>query len=201
VINSGIDWSGSPGPEHGPWLVTAIVHIDEVDMPTLDDELAQVRKVLGVSDDFVFHHSGSAERTKREFFAALPRVPLYVRVHMLNKAGWSAQYVTGSTGTDCICDGIVQLIASCPRECIDRQMLYIDLNPDERELVRRYRTTIRQALRRARQPAFKDMKPRPDNRKDGAIIQVADMMAGEVRRHSGLAGPYLPNIRRLVEIV
>jgi hypothetical protein len=201
VIYSGIDWSGSPGPAHGPWLVIAVVHIDEVHLPTLDAELARVRKALGVSDDFVFRHNGSSVRTKREFFAAIARVPLHVRVHMLNKARWSAQYVKGSTGTDCTCDGIVELIAKCPRECIDWQLLYIDLHPDEKQLVERYRTTIRQAMRRAGQPAFKDMKPRPDERRDGAIIQVADMMAGEVRREAGLAGAYLPALRSRMEIV
>ncbi len=40
MIYSGLDWSGSPGPEHGPWLVLAIAHVDEVDLETLDTELA-----------------------------------------------------------------------------------------------------------------------------------------------------------------
>jgi hypothetical protein len=84
---------------------------------------------------------------------------------------------------------------------VDDQMLYIDLPRKEGKRVQRYRTTIRQAMRRARQPAFRDMKPRPDDHVDGALIQVADMVAGEVRQESGLAGLYLPALRSRVAIV
>jgi hypothetical protein len=201
VIYSGLDWSGSPGNAHGPWLVIAISHVDEADISTLDTELAQARARLRVAPDFVFHHSDASDRTKAEFFAALQRAPVTAHVYMLNKSAWSAQYVTGSSGTDCILDGIIRLIASCPPHCVNEQMLYIDLQRREVEVVKRYRTTIRQALRRAKQPAFRDMKPRPDDQNDAALIQVADMVAGEVREHSGINGPYLPAHRHQITIV
>ncbi len=201
MIYSGLDWSGSPGSEHGPWLVFAIVHVDEVDLATLDIELAKVRATLRLDPEFSFHHSETTKPTRQAFFDALHHVPLSAHVHMLNKTVWSSVYVSGSSGDDCICDGIVSLLVRCPPGVVNDQMLYIDLPRKEGKRVQRYRTTIRQAMRRARQPAFRDMKPRPDDHVDGALIQVADMVAGEVRQESGLAGRYLPALRSRVVIV
>ena len=201
MIYSGLDWSGSPGEAHGPWLVIAVAHLDEADLSILDLELANVRAMLRLDPNFVFHHRETTDQTRKAFFGALCRVPVSAHVHMLNKRTWSSVYMAGSSGTDCICDGIVTLLTKCPQDVVDGQMLYIDLPRREGKLVQRYRTTIRQAMRRARQPAFRDMKPRPDDHADGALIQVADMIAGEVRQHSGMAGPYLPSLRHLVEIV
>jgi hypothetical protein len=201
MIYSGLDWSGSPGPEHGPWLVLAIAHVDEVDLETLDTELASTRAMLRLDSSFVFHHSETAPATREGFFAALQRVPLSVHVHMLNKATWSAEHTPASSGFDCICDGIITLLMRCPSGVIEEQMLYIDLPRREGRVVTRYRTTIRQAMRRARRPTFRDMKPRPDDQADAALIQVADMVAGEVREHSGMAGLYLPTLRTSIEIV
>jgi hypothetical protein len=170
VIYSGLDWSGSPGNEHGPWLVIAIAHVDEANMPKLDAELARIRDELRLSPAFPFRHSETTPRTRRAFFAALHRVPLSVHGHMVNKAVWAARHVPGSSGFDCICDGMITLILGCPKGVVDRQLLYIDLPRNEGKLVERYRTTIRQALRQARHPAFRDLKARPDDRRDAAII-------------------------------
>ena len=120
---------------------------------------------------------------------------------MLNKAVWSAQYVSGSSGTDCICDGIVTLLAGCPRGVIAGQKLYIDIPRGEVAVVERYRTTLRQAMRRAKQPVFRDVKPRPPDARNGAVIQIADMIAGEVREHGGMAGPYLPSLRAQISVI
>jgi hypothetical protein len=201
VIYSGLDWSGSPGNEHGPWLVIAIAHVDEDDMPTLDAELATVRDELRLGPGFPFRHSETTPRTRKAFFAAIQRVPLSVHGHMVNKEEWVARQAPGSSGFDCICDGVITLILGCPRAVVDRQMLYIDLPRSEAKLVERYRTAIRQELRRARHPAFRDLKPRPDERRDAAIIQVADMVAGEIREHGGLAGPYVPALGTRVRMV
>lgn len=201
VIYSGLDWSGSPGKEHGPWLVYAMVHVDEADLATMDDELNKVRADLRLDQDFTFHHSETTPATKKAFFSALRRVPLSAHVYMLSKARWSAVYVSGSSGTDCIIDGIIQLIVRCPAGVVAEQILYIDLPRQEGKLVQHYRTTIRQALRLSKVPAFKRMKPRPDDREDAALIQIADMISGQVREHDGLAGPYLPALRAQITIV
>jgi hypothetical protein len=201
MIYSGLDWSGSPGNTHGPWLVVAIAHVDEVDFETLDTELATVRATLRLDPGFVFHHSETTVATRRAFFAALHRVPVSAHVHMLNKAAWGAEHVAAASGFYCICDGIITLLMRCPADMIEEQMLYIDLPRGEGKVVTRYRTTIRQAMRRAKRPTFRDMKPRPDDQADAVLIQVADMVAGEVREHSGLAGPYLPGLRSRIRVV
>ncbi len=201
MIHSGLDWSGSPGKEHGPWLVFAIVHVAEESLSALDVALASARSQLRVDPDFVFRHSDASHRARGAFFSVLEPLPLKSHVHMLNKERWLAQYVSGSSGADCICDGIITLLAGCPDEFIDRQMLYIDLPRSERRLVERYRTAIRQAMRRARKPTFRDLRPSPDGRNDRAMIQVADMIAGEVREHEGMAGPFLPALVSHIQVI
>lgn len=201
MIYSGLDWSGSPGDEHGPWLVFGIAHIDETAIDAMNLELAYARARLRLPQNFVFHHSEASLQARRAFFAALARMQLSAHVYMMDKAHWTAVYVNGSTGTDCIVDGIITLIASCPSTVVGEQMLYIDLPRSEGRLVQHYRTMIRQALRRSKRPAFRDVKPRPDDRDDAALIQIADMIAGEVREQNGMAGSFLPALRQQITIV
>jgi hypothetical protein len=48
--------------------------------------------------------------------------------------------------------------------------------------------------------SFKNVKARPDHRSDSSIIQVADMIAGEVRVNGGKLGPNLASIREKIEL-
>ena len=116
MIYSGLDWSGSPGTEQGPWLVFAVVHIEDLDMPALAAVLATARARLGFDPGYVFKHT----RAKRSndihdrFYEALRPMPFAAHVRMMNKAAWRSQHAGRARGADCICDGIVDLIVGCP---------------------------------------------------------------------------------------
>lgn len=147
MIFSGLDWSRSPGPAHGPHVVFTIVHIDQADLPTLENELARAAVRLGWPPHFVFKHSGAKPVVHREFYLALHRVPFTAHVSMLAKASWQAQYSgKGARGDDCLGDGMATLLLRCPDRLTSDQILYIDLPHKERATLTKYRAVIRSAL-------------------------------------------------------
>jgi hypothetical protein len=203
MIYSGLDWSGSPGRGQGPLLVFAAAHIDRGDVPPLDAELAAAKTRLGLPPTFVFSHNGASPRTLAASFDAIARVPVTAHVHLLDKTAWGAQQVGKPKGADCLCDGIVTLAQRCPDSVVARQILYIDLPGNEEGALTRYRTEIRRALRaaRPRRAGFSDVRPCPDHRLQGGLIQVADAIAGEVRIRNGLSGPNLLRLGSAVMLV
>ncbi len=203
MIYSGLDWSGSPGTEQGPWLVFAVVHLDQSDLPALDAALATARTRLGFDPGYLFKHT----RAKRSnaihdrFYEALRPVDFAVRVLMMDKVAWGNQHAGRTRAADSISDGIVELVLGCPDHVVARQVLYIDLPASEEKSVQTYRTAIRRALAGVRRTGFRDVRPCPDHRQQGGIIQVADMLAGEVREQEGLLGPYLPTLSSRIRLV
>jgi hypothetical protein len=192
LIYSGLDWSGSPGATHGPWLVFAVVHIDGSDLVALDSELLVAKKNLRVEPGFVFKHDDAAEVVREEAFAALRRTPLNAHVHMLDKAAFRAGTLGKARGNDMLFSGILRLVMACPENIVARQILLVD--PPSRPFVKSLRTAISKSFRGAHRAGFRDVRARRDDAVDGAIIQAADMIAGEVRRFGGLGGPFLPSL-------
>jgi hypothetical protein len=195
VNYTGIDWSGSPGRVHGPSIVFAAIHIDGFAMATLNKELTTARLLLGRPPDFVFSHTEASPDTHRRFYAALSHMPFEADTYALDKATWHQTFGgKGSRGSDCECDGIIRLVMACPALLTAGRMLYLDLprKKPQRKRIEAIRTAIRKAMRGAQRATFEDVQGRPDDSGDGAIIQVADMIAGEVREHGALASPHLP---------
>jgi hypothetical protein len=203
VIYSGLDWSGSPGRAHGPSVAFAIVHVDGADVQALDAELASARHRLHVVPDYVFRYSGSSDRARREFFTAMQPVRFSSHVLIVDKAIWAEQQAGTPTGPKFLCDGIVTLVLHCPDKVVADHVLSIDAPPDEAKGLMHYKTEIRRALRsaRPRRRGFKSVRPCPDHRLHGGIIQVADMLAGEARERGGLDGPYLAELGARITLV
>lgn len=202
MIYSGLDWSGSPGREpHDPLLVLAIVHFDEQVLPDLDRELAAVRATLRLSLTYPFKHLGASTPIHQHLFAALGRLAMDAHVHIIDKATWTDQYSRQSSGPDRICDGLITLVLGCPDAVVAKQRLFVDLERRDMPVVRNQRTALRHALRGVGRQSFGNVQPCPDHRLHGGIIQVADMIAGEVRDQGGLAGPYLPALGTKIRIV
>jgi hypothetical protein len=201
VIVTGLDWSGIAGEGQGRWLVFAAVHLLETDLALLESRLAAARVDLRRPAGSVFKHSGSKDFVEERFFDAVGGVPFRAHVHLLDKTEWRLQHGPRANVADRVCDGIVHLTMSLPRDVVDDQILLIDVPRREGALWKSYRTAIRMAMRGARRPSFRDVRPRPDDRLGGEILQVADMIAGEVRQHEGIGGLYLPVLRSRIELV
>lgn len=199
MIYSGLDWSGSPGAAHGPRLVFAIVHIDDSALPTLDHEFLVAKRNLRVDAGFVFKHDDAADLVRAEVFAALARTSLEAHVHILDKAAFRTGYLSKIKGNDLLCSGIVHLVMGCPERVVARQILLVD--PPSRRFVKDLRTSIRKSFRGVHRTGFEDVRSRRDNDADGAIIQAADMIAGEVRRFGGFGGSFLPILARKISLV
>lgn len=206
VIYTGLDWSGSPGdpkkvPGANPWLALVAVHVEESALPDLRTALAQARIELRLPEDYPFKHLASSPRTRTAFFAAMRRLPLAVHAHLIDTRDWDALYLKESRGPDRIADGVIDLILACPDSVVAGQTLLVDLPRRELRVVRDLRTAIRMALRGARRRSFATVQPCPDHRESGAIVQVADMVAGELREHGGVAGPYLDIVRARIDLI
>lgn len=194
MIYSGLDWSGSPGEEHGRTVTFAVVHFATEDLARLHRALDGVRDALTLSRSYVFKNNGSGPITRAAFFNAIRPLEFTAHVYVLDKGQWAATQIGRPTGPNCIRDGVVSLILACPNDVVARQVLYVDIDPGQRAELMQMRTAIRQALRetRPRRLGFSDVRGCEDHRTLGAIIQVADMIAGQVADHGGVAGPHLP---------
>jgi hypothetical protein len=171
-------------------------------MATLEAELAAARERLGYGTAHVFKHTSARDITHHHFYAALANVPrLCAHVYEYPKLDWSPQFAAPACGDHCICDAFVTLTLRLPSELVEKQTLYIDYPRRERAIVVAFATTLRNSMKGTRQRSFAKIQPRPDDRHEGGIIQVADMIAGEVRQHAGIGGPYLSALGARVRIV
>lgn len=179
------------------------MHFSDEELATLSGALQDARASLGIPPDYVFKNNGTGPRTREGFFRALGPLDFSAHVHVLNKRSWAATQRGKPTGPNCIRDGIVSLVMACPDEVVARQVLYLDIEPSQRTELTRLKTEIRQALRaaRPRRTGFADVRGCEDHRNLGAIIQVADMLAGQVNDHGGLAGPHLPSFSSRIALV
>jgi hypothetical protein len=193
VICSGLDWSGSPGREpHDPLLVLAIVHFDEAVLPDLDHELAAARTALRLPPTYPFKHLSASTAVHHHVFSALGRLAMQAHVHIIDKTTWTEQYVRQSSGPDRICDGLIALVLGCPDAIVAKQRLFVDLERRDLPIVRHQRKALSRALQGVGRKSFGNVQPCPDHREHGGIIQVADMIAGEVHQQGDIVGPYLP---------
>jgi hypothetical protein len=199
MIYSGLDWSEDVG---GPLGYIAMVHVDESDWLKLENELATARIRLGRGSNYVFKHVDAKPRVHDQFYMAIANVSsLQAHVYRYDRSNWSLQHAKAACGDPCICDAFITLTLRCPRGVVENQTLYIDLPRRERDIVVAFATALRHSVGGARQRSFRHIKPRPDDRLEGGIVQVADMIAGEVREQSGIGGPYLPRLGSRIRIV
>lgn len=201
MIYSGLDWSGSPGRRGDSQIVFAVAHVDGQEVAALDRVLAELRSQLRVPSTFVFRHAGASQRTQDLFFTALPRMPIRAHAYVMDSAAWASPFSTWPDGNQQLCHGIIELVLGCPDAVVAGQILYIDLPATEESRLVSYRTTLRKALQGAWRTGFRNVRPCPDHRLQGAIVQVADMIAGEINEQSGLAGPYRIALQSRVRLV
>lgn len=196
---SAVDWSGSPGSRHGPQVVFAAVHFDEAARTVLlETALVSIRLALGLPAGFVFKHDRASPRVKQHFFDALGRLPFRGDVLCLDKRSWRAAN-PGARGNDLLQHGVVTLVAACPDCVVARNVLLID--PPSARFITTCKTPINRAFRAQHRTGYRSIRGLQDTHHDGGIIQVADMLAGEVRLCGGLTGPYLPGLGDKVALI
>lgn len=206
-ILSGLDWSGSPGdprrtPGCNPRFVIVAAHVRVADVANLDGALAALRGTLRLPPNYFFKHQGAADRTRREFFSTVQGVPFTAHARVVDKmADLDIGYFARTTGPEQITEAIVGLVCGCPDRLVADQTLLIDLPRSELPFIRELRTALRRALRGNARRSFQKVTPCPDHRVDGSIVQLADMIAGEIHERGRITGPYLDLVMQMIEVV
>jgi hypothetical protein len=179
-----------------------MVHVDGSDLATLENELAAARRRLGQKSDYPFKHTDAKQITHRHLYRAISNVPTFTAdVCAYDRSSWSLRHAPPTCGDPCICDAFISLTLGCPRHLIEKQILYIDYPRRERDVVIAFATALRNSMKGTFQRSFRHIRPRPDDRLEGGIIQAADMIAGEIREYPSLGGPYLPHLGSRIRIV
>jgi hypothetical protein len=201
VIYTGVDWSGDPGdparrPGISPLFVFACVSIAGEDLPFLSARLAHVRALRRLPNDHCFKHLTSKPGVRFAFFQAVALLPIRIHSTVIDKQWWGEDYLRGSDGLLRICDAIVKLISCCPDDIVARQSLLIDLDRSAAKEVRTIRANLRIALAGQKRLPFAKVRACPNHRDLGEIVQIADMVAGELRERGEWGGPYLEMITK-----
>jgi hypothetical protein len=182
-------------------LAFAMVHLVDRDLPQLQDALAMTRRELRVTEHFAFHHVGASVAVHERLYAALRAVPFAARVLLVDKELWTPDYISRSSGPDRISDGLIRLVLACPDDVIARQRLLIDLEPRDRRIVRELAAAVRRSLQGVGRESFARVQACPDTRGGyGELIQIADMIAGEVREQGGIGGRYLSTLGGRIQL-
>jgi hypothetical protein len=204
MIYSGIDWSGDPGDPAksalSPRFVAAIAHIDGEHLHLLEESLINVRAAKRLPERFAFRYSHCASQVKDAFFTAIGGVPVTFHASIHDKRNWPSSRFR-ERGPDIINQILADLVCGCPPEVIASQVILVDQPRQETRAVRQTSATIKMALRGIGVAPAPQIKPCPDNRSQGGIIQVADMFAGALNQMNAVQGSYLdPHAARITLI-
>jgi hypothetical protein len=93
------------------------------------------------------------------------------------------------------------LLMSLPEPAVSRQKLVVDYPTDESTKVQAIRRDLAVALRAQRRERFRSVKPCPDHRSDGAIVQLADMIAGAMHDGPRAAKGYLSLLESRIKVI
>jgi hypothetical protein len=207
AVVSGLDWSGDAGdpkktPGASPLLITAVVHIDIENWELLKEALAQARRNRSLPPNYVFHFSGSRPQIRAAFFDELKRLPLSAHCRIYDKNLWTPPYIRSTRGIARIQAEIVELMIRCPDHLIGGQTLLIDGNTSETKLMAPIKTELNRRLAIGGRASLRKVKACPDDHpSEGAIVQVADMIAGAVHDARSVAGPYLSGLESKITLV
>lgn len=183
---TGLDWSGDPGDPRktnrlNTRIVVATCTVDLGQHELLDAELHAVRRHFGFEARHVFRHADSRPSDREVFFRAISEMPIGVACICIDKRAWSSDYLKSTTGPERIRHMIERLVLQIDEAHISGQKLLVDMTRDEKSFVTRIRQDLTAALKTEGRSSFSKVVARPDHRPDAAVIQVADMFAGEVR--------------------
>lgn len=201
MFYTGIDWSGDPGipstqSASSMHLVFAFVTIEANRREQLHDLFLELRDRHQLTNRFVFHFVDCPSTLATAFFDAIRPAELEIRIGVIDKPhDWGAPAIRSMRGQDRLSVAISDLAIKLPSQFVDGSQLLIDGSRSERKFGLGTRQAIRHAFRQANRRCFRDIRLCADgNDPDGEIIQIADMVAGAVRRAGSLDNPHIRRI-------
>jgi hypothetical protein len=198
-----VDWSGDPGIPSAnsgstAQLVFAFVTIEATEREHLHAALEAVRRKHHKTDRFVFHFVDCPTDIASSFFHAVGAVELQVRIGVIKKDhDWTHTDFLARTGQQRLLDSLVGYSILVPTALVSGSTLLIDAPRTEKKFVLTSRRAIRTPFHQMNLGCFRDIRPCPDgNDPDGEVVQVADMVAGAVRRAGTMANPHIRLLER-----
>lgn len=196
MIRTGVDWSGDPGhPRHNPsdtgWLIVVGCHLAESDTSGFVEALGRLKLSLGLRDDHIFKYMKSTDETRNKYFDMVQRSSLHATAICIDKHSWPDDYFRMTSGPQRTIDALIKLSLASADADVARQVLLIDAKRSDRRFLSDLRRGTRQALRMVGRESYRKIVPRPDDRSDAFLIQAADMISGDLRRHGSDHAPAL----------
>lgn len=196
MIRTGVDWSGDPGdPRHNPsdtgWMIVVGCCLAEEDTESFLSLLEELKRELGLRDDHIFKYMKSTDATRQKYLSMLQASQLQATAICIDKHTWDEEYLRKTGGPQRTIDALIKLAIAAPDSTVADQVLMIDAKRADRRFLSDLRRGMRQALRMHGRDSFKKVVPRPDDRSDAFLIQAADMISGDLRRHGIDAAPVL----------
>lgn len=180
-------------------LVIGLAQIDGAELPRLAGVLAAIRHGCGLDPRFPFRYSACSDKVRAAFFSEISVVAVTTRLVLIDKRDWFEPRRPGRP-SDWLNEAVAGLVCQCPMETIVGQVVLIDLPKNEMRAVRKMEAVIKRALKGAGIQPYPQIKPCPDTRSQGEIVQVADMFAGAFRV-AGADGRNLRGVRRMFVVV
>jgi hypothetical protein len=203
---SGLDWSGDAGDpryeSQSPYLVIAAAHLAHDDLADLTTQLSDLRQRRGLPPNFVFKYSGAPRKLVEQFFLVIGSTGVTATIVYADKREWSPSSRRGRP-RDRLNVLIARLICEADPRFIDGQVILVDRDRSEKGANRETERVVHQLLR-VRIPPVSRMpvlRPCPDHRSDGLLVQVADMFAGAIRADPTLRSPVLTPVRNNIVLI
>lgn len=205
MIYTAVDWSGDPGiPSRksaaSEQLVFAFVSINADEREHLHRALEDVRKQHRKTDGFIFHFVDCPPDIADTFFRSIRTVNLQIRVGVANKRLDRVQPdITSLRGQQRLLHALTGFSVRLPSSIASGHTLLIDAPKNEKKLALSIRRSIRDGYASANRVCFQDIRLCPDgNDPDGEIVQVADMVAGAVRRAGVMENAHTRSLGRRI---
>lgn len=187
---TGIDWSGDLGEpsnaESSRWIVLSAVHIPSDEIEALTNALLKARRRRKLPDHYVFKYSGSRPAIRESLFEALSNVDFRSTILGIDKRTWSFDELHPIHPNVRLAASLANLIIDAPPECTSGCNILVDLPRSEKRVIAEIQGQIRSAIRQEHRRPIKSLRPVPESRLEGSVIQVADMLAGW--KHDDLLG-------------
>jgi hypothetical protein len=201
MFYTGLDWSGDPGipstrSASSAHLVFAFVTINAKHRESLHHTFVELRNRQQLTNRFVFHYVDCPSSLATAFFDTIRSAELEIRIGVIDKLhDWADSGVLSMRGQERLRVAISDLAIQLPSQVVSGGQLLIDGSRSERKFGIGTRQTLRQSFDQANRTGFRDIRLCADgNDPDGEIIQIADMVAGAVRRAGSLDNPHIRRI-------
>ncbi len=203
---TGVDWSGDPGipserSASSTQIVFAFVTIGAGERDHLHEVLEALRRKHRKTSKFIFHYVDCPTDIANAFFDSIGVVEFQMRIGIVDKGrDWTTPDIAARKGHDRLIDALVSYAALVPPPLVSGSILLIEAPKSERKFGLSVRRAIRAEFGQQGRECFRDIRPSPDgNNPDGEVIQVADMVAGAVRRAGVVANPQIRMLERRLE--